>query len=649
MPRHRILLQTNPTHLKTGLAENARTLLRHLWKTGKYDIAHYCSQVSVADPQLRLTPWKSFGCLPADQQSINELNSDPNRARNAAYGAWNIDNVIREWKPTIYIGSDDIWGFTKGDYFDKPWWKQINSVLHITIDSVPILNLAFEQAKSTLYYLTWAKFAVDEMKRDVRGGKDVAHVSQIYGAMDTSVFSPISAQEKANLRARFSIDQDTVVFQYVFRNQLRKSAPLCIEAFVQFRKDNPTVKAKLHFHTCFSEQGNGWDMMHQMRHYGMDPKDLLCTYVCKSCGQWFISPYGGEDINCPVCHAEKSVVTTNIINGVPGDQMRFIYGIADAGLSIFTSGGQELTSCQTLLCGLPLACTNYSCGEDFCTPETKGFVSAIRYRPYHEAGTNFVKAASDTGEIARFMTRIATSSKRDLQVMGEKGRAWAVKTFGIETIGAQWEALFDSMPVKEWSATTLNAPRKNDTFPMPGPDVDNDRFISTLYKEVLNMDEQPNGEGFRHWQDKLRGGVSRNDVYKFFIQVAQQENQKNGVAGSAPADFSSLLDNTGKKRALLVIRESIGDCLMMTSLFESFHEKHSDYDLYIGTDPKYASIFDGNPFVHKVIPYIPAMEQEMAMIGAGQKNGYFSMYMHPAIQSQRQLNYLSNEVNLVSE
>ena len=636
--KHRLLLQTNPCHIKTGLATNAKTLLRHLWKTGKYDIAHYCTQTSVADPQLRLTPWKSFGCLPADQQSINELNADPNRARNASYGSHLIDQTIKEWKPSIWLGADDIWFCTKGDYLDKPWYKQINSILHVTVDSLPVLDLAYEQARSTKHYLTWAKFAQKEMKRF--GGSAYDHVGHIYGAMSTTDFQPISEKEKADLRVRFGIDQDALVFLYVFRNQLRKQLPLLLEGFAQFKRENPGVKAKVHCHTSFSERGNGWDIPKMTQYYGLDPKDILCTYVCKSCKQWFVNPYGGEDLNCPICHAEKSVITTNIVDGVPEEQMKYVYGLSDACLSPHSSGGLEFHHPQSLLCGKMLAPTDYSSGSDFVLPETSDFVYPLRYRPYHEQGTNFIKAATDTGAIAKFMTKIAKSSKRDLQEAGEKGRAWAVKTFGIEAIGAQWEKLFDSMPIKEWSSVTLTAPRKNDTFPMPDASFSNTDFIQSLYKNVLLMDERLEGDGQKHWEEKLKMGMARSEIYKFFIQVAQQENTKNGIAGSAPVDFKSLLDDTGRPRILYVMRESLGDCLMITALFESLHKKYPGHDLYVGTDPKHNAIFAGNPYVHKLLPYIPAMEQEMAMCGAGQKDALFAVYMHPGILTQRQLFYL---------
>lgn len=631
--RHRILLHTNPCHLKTGLAENARTLLKYLYKTGKYDIAHYCSQVSVADPALQMTPWKSFGCLPADQKSISELNQDPGKARNAAYGAWNIDNVIKEWKPTIYIGSDDIWGFGKGDYLEKPWWKKINSVLHITVDSLPVLEQAYEQAESTKYFTTWAKFAMNEMKK--RGPK-FAHTQQIYGAMDTGKFAPVSADERANLRKRFNLDDNTTVFLFVGRNQLRKQFVHCIEAFGQFKRENPTAKVKLWFHTSYSEKGQGWDIPKMAAYYGVNMEDILATYICKKCGNWIVHPYVGEDVNCPICKAEKSLITVNIVNGVPDDEMKYVYAVSDACISAFSSGGLEYHNVQSLLCAKPLASTNYSSGQDFCE---QPFVYSLGYTTYIEQGTNFIKATTNIKDIKSFMLKVWRMNPRDLAVWGQQGRDWAVKTFSIEMIGAQWEALFDSMPPVDWENIDMKPQMKNDQFPYPEIS-DSNEFITSLYSNILKMDEPPNGEGRKHWMARLAEGMNRQDIYNYFISVARGENQKNGATNH---DFAALLDKNGKKRGLILIKESIGDILITTSLFESFHKQHPDTDLYVMVDEKYKALLDGNPYVHKTLPYIQAMEQEMLAIGAGQppENAYFDVFYHPAVQTQRVLSYLS--------
>jgi glycosyltransferase involved in cell wall biosynthesis len=634
MNRHRILLQTDPTIVSTGLSENAKTLLRYLHKTGKYDLAHYWQQgTSTIHPELGYLPWKGYGSIPPDPALIQQINSDPQRARDASYGSFNIDAAVKDFKPTIWIGSNDGWAYPKHAYMDKPWYKAINSVPHITIDSRPTLDMFLEQAVASKYYLAWTKFGANEMKRR---GPQYAHVDFIYGAMDTTKFSPISDKEAMDLRQRFGINPTTVVFLMLGRNQLRKSYPNVLDGLARFKRENPQADVKVLFHTAFHEQGQGWNIPKLAAEYGVNMADVLATYSCKKCGQWHVRPFVGEDIDCPACGEKKSCITTTIVNRVPDDEMKYLYGLANAGITAMSSGGLEYNSVQTLLCGKPLACTNYSCGEDFCEQD---FVFKLGYSEYHEAGNSFIKAATNPEDIKRFMTKVWRTSTRDMQAWGEKGREWAVKTFSIETIGAQWERLFDSMPFPSWDSIRLTPEPKNETFPFPEIE-DEDTFIDTLYREILKMNEPKSGSGFANWKTQLKGGMSRQDVFLYFIGVAQQENARNQVK---PFDLWDLIDKTtGKARALFVIKESGGDALICTQLFESFHREYPNHDLYIAVDPKFADVFVGNPHVFRVLQYQPMMESELAMTGAGAKDAYFNVFLHPAIPTQRHLGYLSS-------
>lgn len=631
--RHRIMLQTDPTTVSTGLSENAKTLLRYLYKTGKYDLAHYWQQgTSVLHPELNLQPWKCYGSIPADPALIQQINSDPQRARDASYGAFNIDNVVKDFKPTIWIGSNDIWAVPCSSYMNKPWYKAINAVPHITIDSRPVLDMALEQAAASKYYLAWSKFGMKQMHRH---GPKYSHVGFIYGAMDTDKFSPISDKEALDLRKRFGISPTTTIFMMLGRNQLRKSYAAILDGLSRFKRENPLADVKVLFHTAFHEQGQGWNIPKLAAEYGVDMADVLATYVCKKCGHWHVRPFVGEDLDCPVCGEKKSMITSTIQHRVPDDEMKYVYGLANAGISAFTSGALEYHGVQTLLTGKPLACTNYSCGEDFCEQD---FVFTLGYSDYHEAGNSFVKAATNPEDIKRFMKKVWMTTPKDLAAWGEKGREWASKTFGIETIGKQWTDLFDSMPMPNWSSISLVPEAKNDQFLFPEVE-DEDTFIETLYREILKMNEPKSGSGFLNWKTQLKAGMSRRDVYRFFINVAQQENARNQVK---PFDLWDLIDKTtGRKRAIFIIKESGGDALICSQLFESFHREYKDHDLYVACDPQFSDIFMGNPHVFKTINYHPIMENELLMTGAGSKDAYFDVFMHPAIPTQRHLGYLS--------
>lgn len=627
--KKKILLQTNASWLKTGLALNGRYLMKHLLKTGKYEVVYYCTNgIFQHDPNLGRMPCKAYGCLPSDQNVLNHLGQNPGYARDVGYGAYFIDEIMKNERPDIYWESDDLWS-TNG-YIEKPWFQHTNAILHKTADSTPILDVAYQQAKATKNYFTWVEFAADEMKRV---DPTISHVKHIYGMCDTEHFSPITPKEKADLRRKFNLDQDCVIFHFTGRNQYRKRIDAILEAFALFKSENPKANAKLHIHTAFGEKGQGWDIPKIAQILRLKQSDILCTYVCRNCGEWHISPYLGEDIDCPYCGAKKSMGTPTVAHGVPDEEMKLMHGVCDAMISAYNSGGLEYANVNALLCGMPLAATDYFCGVDFCK---QPFVHAIKWNGYRQEGTNFTKAANDPKSIRDFMVKIYTMSAAEKQRISEEGRAWSMKTFSVETIGAQWEAVFDSIIPKDWSSIVLEYVKKNESYPMPQIE-DNESWLRALYNNILMVEPDP--KGLSDWMTSLANGAPREHIYNCFVNIAKNDNAKNGK----PPAFSSLLDKeSGKKRGLIVIKESIGDCVMITQLFESFHEQYPNTDLYVATDPKYFEIFDGNPHVKKCIPYMPHMENELHMIGAGQKGSFFDVYMHPAIGSQRILSYLSN-------
>ena len=51
-----------------------------------------------------------------------------------------IDHAIKEIKPDVYLGIEDIWAFQ--GFYNKPWWDKINSMVWTTLDSLPILTEA---------------------------------------------------------------------------------------------------------------------------------------------------------------------------------------------------------------------------------------------------------------------------------------------------------------------------------------------------------------------------------------------------------------------------------------------------------------------------------------------------------------------------
>lgn len=132
--------------------------------------------------------------------------------------------------------------------------------------------------------------------------------------------------------------------------------------------------------------------------------------------------------------------------------------------------------------------------------------------------------------------------------------------------------------------------------------------------------------------------AKRKPVEDYFRKVATEELQKNKQI----KELSDFLDQNGKKRYLFLIKESIGDIFLCTSLFRSIKDQYPDHDLYVACEPMYFEILEGNPYIHRVIPYSPAMESEIQMTGSGNFKGYFNVYCNVALATQKYLNYLTN-------
>jgi hypothetical protein len=225
--------------------------------------------------------------------------------------------------------------------------------------------------------------------------------------------------------------------------------------------------------------------------------------------------------------------------------------------------------------------------------------------------------------------------------LGIESRRWAINQYDSQKVCVEIDTFLDSIRFVDWDMIILNEEYnpKNESSEFPDMIQDDDEFITCLYENILYMNEPPNGSGRANWINQLKNGTTRQQIYQFFIDTAKKENQEKG---RKQIEFADLLDNNGNKRALFLLKESFGDAIIATSLFESFKQKYPDTDLYVMCDPKYSVIYDGNPYIHKVLPYIQQAESELVMTGAGQNNKFFDYYFHVAISTQRVLNYLNS-------
>jgi hypothetical protein len=624
--KKKLVYQSDFSLTKTGFGRAAKALLSYLYSTNKYDITHYCCGLPYNHIEFEKTPWKTVGSLPNNPMELQELNKDPNLARLASYGAHYLDRVIQEEKPDVYIAVQDIWGIDFA--INKKWFKKITSVLWTTLDSLPILPTAVEAAKKVKNYWIWSKFATDALH-----DMGFNNAKTVHGPLETKDFHKLSEDDRKNLRLKFGLPQDAFIIGFVFRNQLRKSIPNLLEGYAFWKRSNPNIKNS--FLLLHTHWGEGWNIYKLADEYNVDKREILTTYVCKNCGGYEIKNFQGQDINCRFCNTEKCQITTNVGLGITEEQLNEVYNLMDVYCHPFTSGGQEIPIQEAKLTELITLVTNYSCGEEIC--QNEAYSLPLEWSEYREHGTEFRKASTKPTSIAKQLNKVYNMSLDKRREWGKKAREWTIENYSVEKVGKYIEDFIDNSPFSLYDFS-LKEEKRDPTHIIPNIESNKD-WIIYLYHNILKMrDVDENDEGFKYWMNELNKGMNRNDIEKYFRQVAFKENTEN-----EKILFDNLLDKDDEgKRILLVMPQSAGDVFWCSSLLPSIKKTYPEYNIYFATKKEYMEILDGNQYVHKVIEYNPIMDNLLWSEGYGSHKGYFDITFLPYIGTQKILNYLHN-------
>ena len=163
MKKKKLLFHSDSALAKTGFGRNSKEILSYLYNTGKYEIYHYCCGAPKNNEELNRTPWKSLGTLPDDKNLLMKLNQDPQQGKEVNYGGYFLNDTIKEIKPDVYIGAQDIWGVESSAR--KEWYDKITSAIWTTLDSLPLYPNALKVAKKIKNFWVWSSFAQKEFDR----------------------------------------------------------------------------------------------------------------------------------------------------------------------------------------------------------------------------------------------------------------------------------------------------------------------------------------------------------------------------------------------------------------------------------------------------------------------------------------------------
>ena len=165
---------------------------------------------------------------------------------------------------------------------------------------------------------------------------------------------------------------------------------------------------------------------------GIDPADVLSTYVCHSCDFYYVAPYQGEDKNCPRCKREKTFKTKTSNKGVGERELNEIYNCMDVYCHPFTSGGQELPIQEAKAAGLITLVTEYSCGTDSCYENQGGI--PLKWNEYREPHTQFIKASTCPNDIATQLEKVYCMEETDQCIMASNAMKYVKGEFSVPVI-----------------------------------------------------------------------------------------------------------------------------------------------------------------------------------------------------------------------
>ena len=575
MRKLRVLTHSNHHLLKTGLGRHHKNLLSYLHSTGKYELLEAANGLVFGKEDAGACPWKVVGTLPDRELEPHLYIGDEPHQNAIAYGHGKIGDIVKSFKPDVYIGMEDIWGLS--GLTSHWWWNRPHCIVWTTLDSLPIHKDAITLAPKIKHYLTWSSFASKELNRlGIRA-------DYLFGSVDDKNFFTLSPDEKVKLRSRFGVREDDFIVGFVFRNQPRKSVPNLMAGFSMFKRKNKNTKLLLH--TNWAE---GWDIKRIAAENGVSLADILTTHVCSACGHVTVEPFTVNERDCPACASKGSLRTPSIRAGLTEEQMNLVYNLMDVYCHPFNSGGQEIPIQEAKLAGLVTLVTNYSCGVDSMVG---GF--PLDWTEYREGGSNFIKAFTKPESIFKRLEECVLLKENGmLGAIGQTGRDYVLANYTPKEVGSSIENLIDELGPVEYDVSQFAKVDESMSFQASSPKELVEAVATECQKAGITVSQQSAQSAV----GLLTAGVHEDVALNPFRSAAKKHNSLD-----PDVEIDTFLKPSGLDRCAIVVPESIELCLGVR-MFLPRLKKEKHFDIYIIGSSKMLDVFAEDSNVSGLIP-----------------------------------------------
>ncbi len=173
-------------------------------------------------------------------------------------------------------------------------------------------------------------------ERLVDYGFDAGAISVVPHGVDSNVFFPMSAEQRQAARAAIGIEAGETVYVNVGVATWNKGLDLLILAFAQLRRHHPRARLLLKDHKGL---------------YGIGVEQVIANLRSSA----------------PDLVDERTLAAISVLSGsLDLEQLRSLYGLADAYVSAYRAEGFNLPVLEAMACGTPVIVTAGGATDDFC-------------------------------------------------------------------------------------------------------------------------------------------------------------------------------------------------------------------------------------------------------------------------------------------
>ena len=260
-----------------------------------------------------------------------------------------LERNLHRYQPDVYVSLTDIWHIPHAIKSCNA--AKIPYVAYMPIDGTPIPEAWGDILKHLHTPLFMSGFGGEQFSRFVQQMAETDPAwnhyienpaASILHGVDTEIFKPISADEKAAIRERLNVPPEwKTIFSSVGRNVNRKQLPRLLEAFNLFLEKSDGADAGMILHTGDPENHwqLGWHLPSLIKRLGLEGRVIF------------------SDIDANPCL------------GLPTTDLAQLYQIADAHILATGGEGFGLPSLEAMACGIPIILPDNSTGPELIRPE----------------------------------------------------------------------------------------------------------------------------------------------------------------------------------------------------------------------------------------------------------------------------------------